>query len=146
MSEGNKNPPKRTQSKKGPSGNPGGRQRGIASFGRLDIRKVARVQISIEVDGVPTKMPRWEALMRQIYTMALGKDPSATRLLRQIRKYFPGTCRPATLLPLILLKPMRGSSSIGARAMVVGLTEAMITSVSITKPVPRVTVASRHAV
>jgi hypothetical protein len=82
--------------------------------------------------------------MRQIYTMALGKDPSAC--FAKSENTSRGTCRPATLLPLILLKPMRGSSSIGARAMVVGLTEAMITSVSITKPVPRVTVASRHAV
>jgi Family of unknown function (DUF5681) len=58
------------------------------------FRKVAKEPISIEVDGVPTKMSRWEALMRQIYTMALGKDPSATRLLRQIRKHFPGDLLP----------------------------------------------------
>jgi hypothetical protein len=96
MSEGNKNPPKRTQSKKGPSRNPGGRRRrevSQVSEGSI-FRKVAKEPISIEVDGVPTKMSRWEALMRQIYTMALGKDPSATRLLRQIRKHFPGDLLP----------------------------------------------------
>jgi hypothetical protein len=96
MSEENNNPPKRTQSKKGPSGNPGGRQRReVAQVSEGSIfRKVAKEQISREVDGVPTKMSRWEALMREIYTMALGKDPSATRLLRQIRKYFPGDLPP----------------------------------------------------
>jgi len=96
MSEGYKNPPKRTQVKKGPSRDPGGRRRrevSQVSEGSI-FRKVAKEQISIEVDGVPTKMSRCEALMRQIYTMALGKDPSATRLLRQIRKHFPGDLPP----------------------------------------------------
>jgi hypothetical protein len=96
MSEGYENVPKRTQLKKRRSGNPGGRRRREAlqvSEGSI-FRKVAKERISIEVDGVPTKMSRWEALMRQIYTMALGKDPSATRLLRQIRKHFPGHLPP----------------------------------------------------
>jgi hypothetical protein len=95
MNEGNNNPPKRTQSKKGP-GNTGGRQRrdvSQVSEGSI-FRKVAKEQISIQVDGVPTTMSRWEALMREIYNMALGEDPSATRLLRQIRKYFPGDLPP----------------------------------------------------
>ena len=39
-------------------------------------------------------MSRWDAFVRQIYTMALNKDNSAARLLDQIRRQFPGDLPP----------------------------------------------------
>ena len=96
MSKGNRNPPKSTQFKKGRSGNPKGRPRQTVrqvSTGS-QFRKVAKEQISIEVNGIRYTMPRWEAYVRQIYTMALGKDHSAARLLDQLRRQFPGDLLP----------------------------------------------------
>jgi len=39
-------------------------------------------------------MSRWDAFVRQIYTMALNKDNSAARLLDQILRQFPGDLPP----------------------------------------------------
>jgi hypothetical protein len=96
MTTGYGKPPKNTQFKKGRSGNPKGRPRPTVqqvSEGSI-FRKVAKEQISIEVNGIRHTMPRWEAYIRQIYTMALGKDHSAARLLDQLRRQFPGDLLP----------------------------------------------------
>ena len=96
MTTGYGKPPKNTQFKKGRSGNPKGRPRPTVqqvSEGSI-FRKVAKEQISIEVNGIRYTMPRWEAYVRQIYTMALGKDHSAARLLDQLRRQFPGDLLP----------------------------------------------------
>jgi hypothetical protein len=96
MASGYKNPPKHTQFKKGRSGNPRGRPKKLkeqVSQGFL-FRKVAREQIPIEVDGVVLKMTRWEAYVRQVYTMALNKNAGAARILEQLRKQFPGDLLP----------------------------------------------------
>ena len=96
MSIGYRNPPKNGQFKKGRSGHPRGRprqnQREI-SAGFL-FRKVAREEVPIEVDGHRITMSRWDAYVRQIYTMALNKNNSAARLLDQIRRQFPGDLPP----------------------------------------------------
>ena len=90
MSTGYRNPPKDGQFKKGRSGN-----RPKQAVRRMSIaylfRKVAAEQVAIDVDGGKVMMTRWEALLRQIHTLALNKDPSAARLLHQIRKQFPGS-------------------------------------------------------
>ena len=39
-------------------------------------------------------MSRWDAYVRQIYTMALNKNDSAARLLDQLRRQFPGDLPP----------------------------------------------------
>ena len=58
------------------------------------FRKVASELISVEGEGGIMTMTRFEALLRQIHTMALNKDPGAARLLDQLRKAFPGTAPP----------------------------------------------------
>ena len=92
MSAGYKNPPKAHRFKKGQSGNPGGRPR--QAVRRLPasylFRKVASEEVVIEVDRTTVMMTRWEALIRKIHIMA-HSDPSAARLLHQIRKEFPGS-------------------------------------------------------
>ena len=45
-------------------------------------------------------MSRWDAYVRQIYTMALNKDNRAARLLDQLRRQFPGDLLPGD--PVIL--------------------------------------------
>jgi hypothetical protein len=58
------------------------------------FRKVANERVAIEVESGQAMMPRWEALLRQIHTLALNKNASAARLLHQIRKQFPGNAAP----------------------------------------------------
>src|SRR5262245_39337374 len=93
MSTGYRNPPTEGQFKKGRPGNQKGQPK--QAVRRMSIaylfRKVAAEQVTIDVDGGKVMMTRWEALLRQIHTLALNKDPSAARLLHQIRKQFPGS-------------------------------------------------------
>jgi hypothetical protein len=96
MSTGYRNPPKGRRFKKGQSGNSKGRPRQAArqmSTAYL-FRKVANERVPIELDGVQVRMTRWEALLRQVHTLALNKDAGAARFLHQLRKQFPGSAAP----------------------------------------------------
>jgi len=96
MSTGYRNPPKGSRFKKGQSGHSKGRPRQAAhqmSTAYL-FRKVANEPVAIELDGAQVMMTRWEALLRQIHTLALNKDAGAARLLHQIRKQYPGSVAP----------------------------------------------------
>lgn len=66
------------------------------------FRRVANEQVAIELDGGQVMMTRWEALLRQIHTLALNKDASAARLLHQIRKQFPGHAGPGDKFIMVL--------------------------------------------
>jgi len=95
-SVGYRKPPKASQFKKDHSGNPKGRPRRpqLALSAAFVFRKVASELISVEGEGGIMTMTRFEALLRQIHTMALNKDPGAARLLDQLRKGFPGQAPP----------------------------------------------------
>lgn len=91
-----KNPPRIGQFKKGQSGNKKGRPKQAArpiSTSYL-FRKVANEEVEIEVQGRGMVVTRWEALVRQIHTLALNNNSRAARLLHQIRKRFPGKAAP----------------------------------------------------
>ena len=104
MNKGNRTAPRNTQFKKGRSGNPKGRPKQTVpqvSTGSL-FRKVAKEQISIEIEGTQYKMSRWDAYVRQIYNMALNKNSSAARLLDQLRRQFPGDLLPGDPLTFLI--------------------------------------------
>jgi hypothetical protein len=66
------------------------------------FRKVANELVAIELDGRQVKMTRWEAVLRQIHTLALNKDAGAARLLHQLRKQYPGTAAPGDRFILVV--------------------------------------------
>jgi hypothetical protein len=66
------------------------------------FRKVATEKIPIE--GIQSKMPRWEAYVRQIHNMALNKNGSAALLLDRLRRQFPGDLRPGDPIAIRISK------------------------------------------
>jgi hypothetical protein len=50
--------------------------------------------VAIEIDGNEVTMTRWEALVRQVQTLALKRDARAVRLMHQMRRRFPGSAPP----------------------------------------------------
>ena len=52
------------------------------------FREVASEVVEIEAENGTLAIARWEAMVRQIHTMALNKDASAARLIHQLRKQF----------------------------------------------------------
>jgi hypothetical protein len=91
-----RNPPESDRFKKGKSGNPKGRPKDSSRYRSPAYLfwKVANEHVPIEVRGNKVKMPRWEAFVRIIHTLALNKDASAARLLHKMRTEFPGTAPP----------------------------------------------------
>jgi hypothetical protein len=104
VSDKYRNPPRNTRFKKGRSGNPRGRPtqaKREVSAGSL-FRKVAKEEIRLEIDGIVVTMSRWDAYVRQIYTMALNKNNGAARLLDQLRRQFPGDLLPGDPITFVI--------------------------------------------
>ena len=89
----NRNPPESGRFKKGKSRNPNVRPKDSSRYRSPAYLfwKVANERVPIEVGGKKKEMPRWEAFVRLVHTLALNKDASAARLLHKMRKQFPGT-------------------------------------------------------
>jgi Family of unknown function (DUF5681) len=62
------------------------------------FRRIASEDIELEANGKRVTMSRWEAYLRQVYSMAMQKDIRATRLLSKLRKQFPGEMLPGEII------------------------------------------------
>jgi hypothetical protein len=101
MSSQDKNQAKSSKSKRSPDRSKVKRTRPQVSIG-AQFRKVARESITIEIDGNPHRLSRWDAYARQIYNMALNKNNSAARLLDQLRSQFPGDLLPGDPITFLI--------------------------------------------
>jgi hypothetical protein len=95
MSTGDKGPPVSGQPKKGKSGKLKGRPpKSTVISTALLFQKVSDERLSINIQGKQVKMTQLEAVVRAVQTLALNKDPAASRLLHKMRKTFPGSAAP----------------------------------------------------
>jgi hypothetical protein len=72
-------PPKRTQFRKGESGNLKGRPRGLPTAEQLLLEEAARI-VKVRVGEEVVRMPKQRALMRKLIDLALQGDIGAIRL------------------------------------------------------------------
>lgn len=75
---GYRKPPKRTQFKKGVSGNPKGRRRVVPSFADT-LRTILTEKVSVQVDGRVEKHSKFILMTRSLVARAIKGDPSAAR-------------------------------------------------------------------
>jgi hypothetical protein len=79
-------PPRHSRFKEGRSGNPKGRPKGSKNFSTLFAEELAQPVILTE-NGKRKRMPKRQALAKQMINKALGNDPKATALVvDQIRR------------------------------------------------------------
>jgi hypothetical protein len=95
MSAGDENPPVSGQSKKRKSGKLKGRPpKSTMISTALLFQKVSDELVPIKIHGKQVKMTQLEALVRAVHTLALSRDPAASRLFHKMRKTFPGSAAP----------------------------------------------------
>jgi Family of unknown function (DUF5681) len=83
---GYRRPPKATQFTAGNSGNPNGRPKGSKNFSTLFAEELAQT-VTLTENGKRKKMPKQQALAKQLVNKALSNDPKAAALvLDQIRR------------------------------------------------------------
>jgi hypothetical protein len=82
-------PPKRTQFKKGQSGNPNGRPKGrlntVTMLGRAMMEKVV-----INEHGQRKTVTKWQAALKQLVNKAAGGDLAAFKLLAELSRSVEG--------------------------------------------------------
>lgn len=80
-------PPKKTQFKKGQSGNPSGRPKGSTNPDDL-IRKLLFKPVTVTQNGKATKVPTIEALLTKTFSMAASGDHKAMKLVWEMLKTY----------------------------------------------------------
>ncbi len=79
-------PPQHSQFKAGRSGNPNGRPKGSKNFSTLFAEELAQ-PVTLTENGKRKRMPKRQALAKQMINKALSCDPKATALVvDQIRR------------------------------------------------------------
>jgi|GEM_PF-289500 len=76
-------PPKRTQFKRGQSGNPRGRPRGSKNLSTY-LTELMNSPISVRIDGQSTRMTGSQALAKSLFGKALKGDPKAIAFILQM--------------------------------------------------------------
>lgn len=80
-------PPKKTQFKKGQSGNPRGRRKGSKNF-KSTLQTELKRQVTINEDGRRKRISKREAVAKQLVNKAVSGDPKALPvLLREALSY-----------------------------------------------------------
>ena len=82
-------PPKKTQFKKGKSGNPKGRPKGVKNLKNV-IELEALAPITIQENGKKQTITRMQALVKRMMSKGVGGDTkSAQMLLALVQQYIP---------------------------------------------------------
>ena len=86
------------RSRKG-SGNPKGRPKRKASDRAAIFRRIANETITVPGANGAMRLPRWEALLRQLMSLGMGDKPQLLPLLLEMRDDFPyGSDNPELVL------------------------------------------------
>ncbi len=90
-------PPRHTRFQPGRSGNPKGRPKGSKNFSTLFSEELAR-PVTLTENGKRRRMPKRQALAKQVINKALTNDPKAAALvIDQIRRSEGSADDPATI-------------------------------------------------
>jgi hypothetical protein len=82
-------PPRRTQFKKGQSGNPTGRAKGSKNLPTL-LMKTLNELVAVTENGQRRKISKLEAMMKQLVNKAAAGEPKATQLLLNMIQLIEG--------------------------------------------------------
>jgi hypothetical protein len=84
---GYRKPPKRSRFKKGRSGNPNGRPKGMADFGTKLFREL-RSTIAITENGKRSKITKLDAMFKQLANRAASGDHRAAKTVIELISAF----------------------------------------------------------
>jgi hypothetical protein len=94
---GYRRPPRHTRFQPGRSGNPKGRPKGAKNFSTFFSEELAQ-PVTLTENGRRRRIPKRQALAKQVINKALSNDPKAAALvLEQIRRTEGSTESPVTL-------------------------------------------------
>jgi hypothetical protein len=81
-------PPKHTRFRKGSSGNPKGRPKGALNVGTV-LWSTLRERVVVNENGVRKKVPKLEAVLKQLVNQAASGNLAAIRLLTGVLAFNP---------------------------------------------------------